>query len=148
MAKANNNTVSSSNSPENTAAKSENSGGSVYLLNNDSYRVITIEGVRLMVGVNKLTKNQVEKIKKSKYFDSYFHDDEKKDRLEWVSGFSPEDKGKDIFDLPLSKAKSVIKEIYDIDFLNQLEVECKNADLLAVIKKQQKEVLPSEKELK
>lgn len=124
-----------------------------YLLDNDSKRVIKINGVRLMVGLNRLTRDQVEKLNASPYFAKYFDSDEKdesiKDRLDWVRGFSPKDhRAKEINELPFGEAKKIVKEVLDIDFLKDLDVACKDAKLKDLIAEQMKAVLPSDKELK
>lgn len=131
------------------AKKEPKLDGTVYLLNNQSSRIIKIEGIRIVVGVNKLSNVDLFKLEKSPYFSLYFDDEDIKDRFEWVTGFGPSDQStKNIVDLPLAKAKKVIKEVFEINFLNQLEIDCKDADLKDAILKQKKEVMPSEKETK
>lgn len=123
----------------------------VYLLNNDSKRIITVNNVRLMVGLNRLTADQVAKLKASPYFEPYFNDEDrnKKDKLAWVRGFGPEDhRAKDILDLPFPEAKRIIKDVLDIEFLKDLEIACKDSKLKDFILEQMKSVLPSDKELK
>lgn len=120
-----------------------------FLINNDSKRIIKINGVRMMVGINRVDQSQVEKLKASPYFKFYF-DDEAKDKLNWVKGFSPDDKEefKDILALSFDKSKKIIKGILDINLLKELEIKCEDAKLRDVILAQIKEVLPTSEELK
>lgn len=121
----------------------------LFLLNNDSSRVIRVNRVRLMVGVNQLTEEQVKLLEASPHFAAYFDEEKTGDKFNWVKGFSPKDnRNKSIVELSLSEASKIIKGIYDISVLEQLEIDCKDAKIKAVILEQKKNVLPSDAEKK
>ena len=121
----------------------------VYLLNNDSKRILKINGIRLMIGLNRLNSEQVEKLEASPYFKAYFDNEEAQDKLNWVRGFSKKDhRMKEIVDLPFAEAKKIIKDVFDIGFLKDLDIACKDAKIRDLIIEQMKAVLPSDKELK
>lgn len=121
----------------------------IYLLNNKSKRILTINGVRLFVGVNKITEEALKKLKASPYFVPYF-DDEKDfaDRLEFIAGFGPEDsKYNSLTELSEKEFKKVVSEIFDLELLKQLDIDVKKSEFKDIVKKQMQKVLPSKKEI-
>jgi hypothetical protein len=127
----------------------ENSSGpEFYLLNNESSKVIKVNNVRLMVGINIINQNQLDSLNSSIYFQKYFDENKVGAKFSWVDEFGPNDHaGKDITDLSLQKFKKVIKQIFAIDVLKQLEIDCDDTKYRDEVREQMKFVLPSSEEL-
>lgn len=136
-----------------------------YVLINKAPRILSINGVKLMMGVNIISEDSLKKMSASPYFNYHFEDkiadlpknvaEKCEANLEFKKGFGPDDlKDKKDFDVVTSILKlspkefqDTIAKIMDYELLKTLQAKAEKGDQLTAIEEQLKNITPSEKEI-